>query len=125
MTRPGALRRRLTIWRDVGAGVDSLGQHEEDWQPIGNRSGSIEAAKGVEQFQQDAIRARQPVVIVIRWDQLTKLVGPADRLRYNDEDGVVIEYDIQSATDIGALHKYIRINALVRSPEANRLPAPA
>ena len=124
MSRPGRLNRRVEVWRDTGTTVNSLGEKEETWTMMGDRSASLDAAKGSETFREESVRESQPVVIDVRYDELTKTLGPVDWLRYNDGDGVVHDYDIQSASDRFGDHRYIRINALVRGPEASRLPAP-
>lgn len=124
MSRPGRLNRRVQVWRDTGTTVNALGEKVETWTLMGDRAASLDAAKGQENFREEAVRERQPVVIDVRYDELTKTLGGADRLRYDDGDGVVFEYDIQSAADRFGDHRYIRIQALHRSAEASRLPPP-
>lgn len=122
MSRPGRLNRRVQVWRDTGTTVNTLGEKVEDWTMVGDRYANLDAAKGSEFFAEEAIREKQPVVIDVRYDELTKTLTGGDRLRYDDGDGVVFEYDIQSAADRFGDHRYIRINAVHRSPEASRLP---
>lgn len=122
MSRPGRLNRRIQVWRDTGTTVNTLGEKVEAWTLMGDRSANLDAAKGTEAFREESTRAKQPVVIDVRYDELTKTLGGSDRLRYDDGDGVVFEYDIQSVADRFGDHRYIRIQALHRSPESNRLP---
>ena len=123
MSRPGVLNRRVQIWRDTGTTVNSLGEKVEDWTQVGSRYAQIGAIRGTEQFADEAIRSKQPVVIDIRYDKdLINILGPGDRIRYDDEAGALHEYDIQSTADQQGRHRYVRCECLLRSPEAARLP---
>ena len=124
MSRPGALRRRLQIWRDQGTSQGTYGEALEDWQLLADRWGALHPARGREIFRQESERAQQTIEIVFRWDNVTKTISRKDRIAYRADTDIVDEYDIQSVADVQAEHRYVRIQALKRSPEASRLPAP-
>ena len=117
MSRPGRINRRVELRRDTGTTQDEFGAHLEEWTLIGSRWAEIQPGKGGEVFAEESERAKQAVTIVIRRDELTKTLTPADRIV--DTDG--IEYDIQSVSDRLTAHRYVEILALRRSPEANRV----
>ena len=121
MTRIGDLDRRVRLYQDTGAAQSPLGAHEEVWTLQGSRWAQITPDRGSEAFREEAERARQAIVITIFYDDLTKTVGPAWRMIY-DADGVSREYDIQSVGDVDSAHEFITVRALLRSPEAARVP---
>ena len=122
MTRPGLLNRRVGLFRDEGLTQGIYGEHIEDWTLVGSRWSELKDGAGTEKFADESERASQSSIVNLPYDELTKTLGPADRLRYDDSSGVVVEYDIQSASDLQGLHETIRVVALIRSPEANRIP---
>lgn len=117
MSRPGRINRRVELRRDTGTNSDEFGAHIEEWTDIGSRWAEIQPGKGSEVFAEESERATQTVTIIVRHDELTSTLGPADRIV--DTDG--IEYDIQSVSDRFTAHRYIDILSLRRSPEANRV----
>ena len=121
MSRPGALNRRVELWRDT-TGQGNFGEPQPAWALIGSRWASIMpgASRGVgaERYAQDAERSTQAVVITVRYDELTKTLDPKDRIRYDGTD----EYDVVSVSDLDTAHRYVEILAKHRSPETDRLP---
>ncbi len=122
MTRPGLRNRRVGLFRDTGTTQGIYGDHIEDWTLLTSRWAQLQDGVGSEKFADESERAKQAAIINLPYDETTKGLGPADRVRYDDGAGLVVEYDIQSASDVGGLHETVRLVCLIRSPEATRIP---
>jgi len=110
------------LFRDTGTTQGIYGDHIEDWTLLTSRWAQLQDGVGSEKFADESERAKQAAIINLPYDETTKGLGPADRVRYDDGAGLVVEYDIQSASDVGGLHETVRLVCLIRSPEATRIP---
>lgn len=122
MSRPGRLNKRVEIWRDPGTTQGAFGEVTEEWALLTTRLAEIQPGRGSERFADEAERATQSVVIVMRSDTTTRAITPKDRVRYIDGAGLSLEYDIHSVSDRFTRQRYVEILASHRSPEADRLP---
>lgn len=91
MTHEGQLDRRVTF-QQRAAGTN--GVRDGDWQTVVTRDARIQPLKGGETVQAARMAGRQPVIITVRRDSLTKTIDNA--WRAIDARDATLVWDVSS-----------------------------
>lgn len=89
---------------DSGGHVDLA--DDANWTTVGTRRAKFTTRGGAENYRFNQVQAQVSHLIELRYDGLTKAIGPEYRLKYQGR-----VFQISAAYDVDELHDTIRIEA--------------